>query len=146
MLFMLAWIAADLRKALVLKQAATAGVRMHRIEDAPAFCVDVPALIDVFADDAAAQGGAGTVDFLDVARQRVRVPRRVMGRVAQQREEVADTEEAEVHHTRAFRLVSVAANSTSPWAFRGARSRSTIDGRPHSSGSMAKCTFPHKRS
>jgi len=35
-LFVLARVAADLGEALVLKQAATARVRMHRIEDAPA--------------------------------------------------------------------------------------------------------------
>ena len=105
MLFVLAWVAADLREALVLKQAATARVRMHRIEDAPAGRVHVPALIDVFADDASAQGGAGAVDLLDVAGQRMRVPGGVVGLVAQQREEVTDTEEAEIHHARAFRLV-----------------------------------------
>src|SRR5262249_3725259 len=83
MLFVLAWVAADLGEALVLKQAATARVRMHRIKDALAGRVHVPALVDVLADDASAQGGAGAVDLLDVAGQRIRVPRRVMGRVAQ---------------------------------------------------------------
>src|SRR4029077_10987998 len=76
MLFVLARVAADLGEALVLKQAATARVRMHRIKDTPAGCVHVPALVDVFADDASAQGGAGAVYLLDVARQGVRVPRR----------------------------------------------------------------------
>src|SRR5262245_11428690 len=105
MLFVLAWVAADLREALVLKQAATTRVRMHRIEDAPSCCVDIPALVDVFADDAAAQGGARAVDLLDMARQWVRVPGGVMRRVAQQRQKVADTKEAKVHHARAFRLI-----------------------------------------
>src|SRR5262245_31933598 len=105
MLFVLAWIAADLREALVLKQAATARVRMHGIKDVAAGGVDVPAFVDVFADDASAQGGAGAVDLLDVAGQRIRVPGGIMGLIAQHREKVADTEETEVHHTRAFRLV-----------------------------------------
>jgi hypothetical protein len=78
---------------------------MHRIEDAPACRVHVPALVDIFADDASAQGGAGAVYLLDVARQRVRVPRGVLGLVAEHRKEVADTKEAEVHHVRAFHLI-----------------------------------------
>src|SRR5215831_689011 len=80
-------------------------MRMHRIKDAPAGRVHVPALVYIFADDAPAQRGAGAVDLLDVAGQRIRVPGGVMGLIAQQREEIADTEEAEVHHARAFRLV-----------------------------------------
>src|SRR5215471_14557980 len=42
-LFVLAWIAADLGEALVLKQAAAARVRVHRIEDAPTYRIGVPA-------------------------------------------------------------------------------------------------------
>ena len=53
MLFVLTRVAADLGEALVLEQAATASVRMHRIKDAPACCVDVPAFVDVLADDSA---------------------------------------------------------------------------------------------
>ena len=105
MLFVLAGVTSDLGKTLVLKQAAAASVGVDRVEDLSAGRVLVPTLVNVFADYPAAQRGSGAVDFLDLACQWVRVPGVVMGLVAQHRQQVADTQEAQVHDPRAFGIV-----------------------------------------
>jgi hypothetical protein len=66
-LLVLARVAADLGEALVLEEPAAARVRMDTVEHAPTLGVLVPALVDILADHAAAEGGAGAVDLLDVA-------------------------------------------------------------------------------
>ena len=51
---MLAGITPDLGKALVLEQAAAAGVAMDGVEDCPPGGVFVPAFVNEFANDSPA--------------------------------------------------------------------------------------------
>jgi hypothetical protein len=78
---------------------------MDTVEHATTLGVLVPALVDVLADHTAAEGGAGAIDSLDVAGERVRGADGVVHRVAQKGQEVAHAEEAEVHHARALGVV-----------------------------------------
>ncbi len=74
-LFVLPRVAPHLREALVVQETAATGMRVHAVQQLAALTVLVPALVDVLADDAAAQRHAKAVSLLDVTGQRIRIAR-----------------------------------------------------------------------